>query len=211
MIAQLLPEVTAADVAAADSVSTGMLILRVIVGVTFAAHGYFKYFKGGKIAGTARWFDSMGMWPNGKVHAHLAALTELVAGILFAIGLLTPLAGAAMVGQMLVAGYTANRDAGFWSANKGWEYNLVLATVGVGVATVGPGRWSVDHALDLGRAFDPNVGLGVSLGLGVLAGLGVILICYRPPAPEPAAPEAPPADAPAPGPTPAAGDDGAGA
>lgn len=204
MIAQLLAEVTAADVAGADSVSTGMLILRVIVGVTFAAHGYFKYFKGGKIAGTARWFDGMGMWPNGTVHAHLAALTELVAGTLFAVGFLTPLAGAAMVGQMLVAGYTANRDAGFWSADKGWEYNLVLATVGVGVATVGPGRWSVDHALDLGRAFDPNVGLGVSLGLGVLAGLGVILICYRPSAPEPAA-------APAAGPAPEAPDDGTGA
>ncbi|HEX7135152.1 MAG TPA: DoxX family protein [Iamia sp.] len=181
----ILAEISAADVARADSVAVGVLILRVIVGITFAAHGYFKFFKGGKIAGTARWFDSMGMRPNGKVHAYLAALTELGAGTLFALGFLTPLAGAAFVGQMLVAGYTANRDAGFWSANKGWEYNLVLATVGVGVATIGPGRWSIDHALDLRQAFDPNIGLGVSLFLGVAAGVGIIVGCYRPPAPEP--------------------------
>lgn len=186
MILSLLAEISAADVAEADSVAYGVLIIRVLVGITFAAHGWFKFFKGGKIAGTARWFDSMGMRPNGKVHAYLAATTELVGGILLALGFLTPLACAAIVGQMLVAAYTANRDAGFWSANKGWEYNFVLMVVAVGVATIGPGRLSVDHALELSQSFDPNVGLGVSLFLGVLAGLGIIAICYRPPAPEPA-------------------------
>lgn len=169
-----------------DDISYGILILRVVVGITFAAHGWFKIFKGGKIPGTARWFDSMGMRPNGTIHAWLAALTELVAGTLFALGLLTPLAGAAFVGQMLVAGYTANRDAGFWSANKGWEYNLVLATIGVSVATMGPGRFSLDWVLGIEPAFDPNIGLGVSLLGGLAAGVLVIVACYRPPAPEPA-------------------------
>ena len=187
MSLSLLAEISAADVARADSVAVGTLIIRVVVGITFAAHGWFKFFKGGRIAGTARWFDSMGMRPNGKVHAYLAATTELVAGGLFALGLLTPLAGAAIVGQMLVAAYTANHAAGFWSANKGWEYNLVLATVGVGVATIGPGRYSIDHALDLGQAFDPNIGLTVSLFLGVFAGVGVIVGCYRPPVSDSAA------------------------
>lgn len=181
----LLAEISAADVAEADSVSVGVLIIRVVIGISFAAHGYFKFFKGGKIAGTARWFDGMGMKPNGTIHAYLAATTELVAGTLFAIGLLTPLASAAIVGQMLVAGYTANRAAGFWSANKGWELNLVLATVAVGVATIGPGKYAVDHVLELSQSFDPNIGLGVSLFLGVAAGVGVIAGCYRPPAPEP--------------------------
>jgi putative oxidoreductase len=188
MILTLLAEISAADVAEADSVAIGVLILRVIVGLTFAAHGYFKFFKGGKIAGTARWFDSMRMRPNGKVHAYLAACTELGSGILLALGFLTPLAGAGIVGMMVVAAYTANRENGFWSANKGWEYNLVLATVGVGVATIGPGRLSIDHLLELRQAFDPNVGLSVSLFLGVASGVGIIVGCYRPPAPEPATP-----------------------
>ncbi|HEV7721039.1 MAG TPA: DoxX family protein [Iamia sp.] len=186
MSLSVLAEISAADVAGAESVSTGVLIIRVIVGVTFAAHGYYKFFKGGKIAGTARWFDSMRMRPNGTVHAYLAATTELVAGGLLALGFLTPLAGAAIVGQMLVAGYTANRENGFWSASKGWEYNLILATVAVGVATIGPGKYSIDHQLELRQAFDPNIGLAVSLFLGLVSGVGVIVGCYRPPAPEPA-------------------------
>lgn len=185
MSLSLLAEISAADVASAESVSTGVLIIRVIVGVSFAAHGYFKFFKGGKIAGTARWFDGMGMRPNGTVHAYLAATTELVAGTLFALGFLLPLASAAIVGQMLVAGYTANRAAGFWSANKGWELNLILATIAVGTATIGPGEYSIDHLLELSQSFDPNIGLGVSLFLGVAAGIGIIAGCYRPPAPEP--------------------------
>jgi putative oxidoreductase len=178
-------EISAADVAEADSVAIGVLIIRVVIGISFAAHGYFKFFKGGKIAGTARWFDGMGMKPNGTVHAYLAATTELVAGTLFALGFLMPLASAAIVGQMLVAGYTANRAAGFWSANKGWELNLILATIAVGAATIGPGKYSIDHVLELSQSFDPNVGLGVSLFLGVAAGVGIIVACYRPPAPDP--------------------------
>ena len=199
MIAQLWPEFTAADVAVADSVAIGVLILRVVTGLTIAAHGWNKYFGGGKIPGTARWFDSMGMRPNGKVHAYLAATTELGAGILLALGFLTPLAAAGIVGLMIVAGWTTHRENGFFIVKSGWEYNLILATVAVAVATIGPGRYSVDYELDLEQAFDPNVGLGVSVGLGLLAGVGLLLAFYRPPAPEPPAPDEPVAatDAPA--------------
>ena len=93
-------------IASFDAMSVGLVIIRVIVGVTFAAHGYNKFFGGGKIAGTARWFDSMGMRPNGTIHAFLAASTELGGGLLFAVGLLTPLAAAGIVGVMFVAGWT---------------------------------------------------------------------------------------------------------
>lgn len=180
-----MTEITAADVAGADSVAIGVLILRVVIGLTVAAHGWNKFFGGGKIPGTARWFSSMGMRPNGKVHAVLAASTELGGGILFALGLLTPLAAAGIVGLMVVAGWTTHRENGFFIVKSGWEYNLVLAAVAVGVATIGPGRYSVDHVLELSQSFDPNVGLGVSLFLGIAAGVGLLLACYRPPAPEP--------------------------
>src|SRR4051812_43862499 len=89
-----------------------ILVARIIVGLTLAAHGWFKYFKGGKIAGTGRWFDSIGMKP-GKVHAYAAATTELGSGILLALGLLTPLAAAGFTGVMLVAAWTVNRPNGF--------------------------------------------------------------------------------------------------
>ena len=89
------------------ALSMGILILRVGIGVTLASHGYNKFFGGGRIPGTANWFDSMGMRP-GKVHALLAASTEMGAGCLMALGLLTPFASAAFIALMIVAGYTAD-------------------------------------------------------------------------------------------------------
>lgn len=158
--------------------STGLLLIRVVLGLTMAAHGYNKFFGGGRIAGTARWFDSMGMKPNGRVHALLAATTEVGSGLLFAVGFLTPLASAGMVGVMLVAAWT-HRQNGFFIVKDGWEYNLVLATVSVGVAIIGPGRYSLDHAA--GIDFAPTVAFLLSGALGTLAGVGLLAACYRPP------------------------------
>jgi putative oxidoreductase len=165
----------------------GVLLIRVVLGLTLAAHGYWKVFKGGRIKGTAGWFDSMGMKPNGTVHAWAAALTEMGSGLMFAAGFLTPLAAAGFVGLMVVAAWTVHRVNGFFIVKNGWEYNLVLAAVPVGIAMIGPRKYSLDHALDL--SFDPWVAFGLSAGLGVVAGVGLLLACYRPPAPaaEPAA------------------------
>ena len=58
----------------------GLLILRVVLGLTLAAHGLNKFFGGGKIPGTARWFESIGMKP-GRFHATVAASTETAAGV----------------------------------------------------------------------------------------------------------------------------------
>jgi putative oxidoreductase len=55
------------------------------------AHGYNHAFGGGRIAGTTRWFTSIGMRPA-WVHAWVATLTELGCGALLLVGLLTPLA-----------------------------------------------------------------------------------------------------------------------
>lgn len=167
-----------------DGVDVGLLILRVLIGVTFAAHGYFKFFKGGRIPGTARWFDSMGMRP-GKMHAYLAATTESVSGLLFAAGLLTPFAAAGIIGMMAVAGYTVNGHT-FWSADKGWELNWVLGVVALSVATIGPGEYSLDHELDIVIA--DGWGLAIAGILGVGAAVAQISIFFRPPpAEEPAA------------------------
>ncbi len=164
-----------------DGFNVGILLLRVVAGLTLAAHGYNKFFGGGKIPGTARWFDSMGMKPNGKIHAIFAASTEVGGGLLLALGLLTPFAGAAFVGLMIVAAYTVNRPNGFFTMNHGWEFNLVLATIGVAVATMGPGRYSLDDVIGFDWAFHPKFGLGVSVGLGVVAAALLLTCCYRPP------------------------------
>ena len=167
-------------IADADAVSLGLLVMRVCAGVAMAAHGYQKFFKGGKIAGTAGWFDSMGMRP-GRVHALLAASTELGAGILFALGFLTPLAAMAFVALMWVAGYTVHWENGFMSAKNGIELNFIYAILAIGVATIGPGEYSVDYHLELIEDLDGWTGLLIAAVGGVGAALAQLGLFYRPP------------------------------
>jgi putative oxidoreductase len=165
------------------SVDFALLLLRVTFGVTLAAHGYNKFFGGGRIPGTGRWFDSMGMRP-GKVHALLAASTEMGSGILFALGLLTPFAAAGFVGVMVVAGWTVHKENGFFIVKSGWEYNLVLAMAPVCVAAISPGQFSLDHALgiDEHNSIAGWTGLAIAAGVGLLGGIGQLVVFYRPPA-----------------------------
>ena len=166
-----------------ERLSIGIGLIRVVAGLTLAAHGYAKFFKGGRIPGTAGWFDSMGMRP-GKLHAYLAASTEVGAGLLFALGLLTPLAAAGMVGLMVVAGWTVHRSNGFFIVAEGWEYTLILAIIAIGIATTGPGEYSLDYELGLTDPdFDGAAGLAISGGGGLLAGVGLMGAFYRPPKP----------------------------
>lgn len=166
---------------AADS---GLLLIRTVAGLTMAAHGYQKFFSGGRIAGTSRWFDSLGMRP-GRIHALAAATTEIGAGLLLALGFLTSLAGAAFVALMLVAGYTVHRTNGFFSVNSGWEYNLILATIGAGIATTGAGQYSLDHLIGTHTTFSGLTGATIAIAGGLLAGTTQLAAFYRPPTTKP--------------------------
>src|SRR5918911_3622417 len=169
------------DVNSAFNVS--MLVLRVALGIVFLAHGINHVFRGGRIPGTARWFESLGMKP-GVVHAWLASLTEIGAGTLLVVGLLTPLAGAGVVGTMLVAWITNHLRNGFFifRPGEGYEYVMTLTLAAIGLAGLGGGEWSLDNALGV---FQPGGWLG--LGIAALAGGGgaaVLLALYWRPAPQ---------------------------
>jgi putative oxidoreductase len=163
----------------------GLLLLRVTLGLTMAAHGYNKFFGGGRIPGTAGWFDSIGMKP-GLFHARVAASTEIAAGLGLALGLLTPVPAAGFVALMLVAAWTVHRANGFFIVKEGWEYNLVLAVAALAVAATGAGRYSLDHLLFSGTAVGDLLygwwGLLIAAGLGLAGGIGQLVIFYRPPA-----------------------------
>ena len=167
----------------ADQMDNIMLLVRIFLGFTLAFHGYWKFFKGGKIAGTAGWFDSMGMKPNGKVHAYLAASTELGCGVLMAVGFLTPLAAAGYVSLMIVAAWTVHRANGYRSGIDGWEYNSVLAVFALYIAGMGPGQNSLDWVIGLDASFNPVTAFMVALAVGMAGGVGLLVACYRPPAP----------------------------
>jgi len=112
--------------------------------------------------------------------AGIAATTEIGAGLLFAAGLLTPLAAAGIVGVMLVAIIVEHWKVGFFvfRPNQGWEYCASILVVALVVATMGPGEWSLDHALDI--VVDGWAGGLIALLLGVSTAILQVLICYRP-------------------------------
>jgi putative oxidoreductase len=159
------------DVLTGPAIDAGLLLLRVLVGVTFALHGFqklFGWFGGGGLDGTAAWFASLG-FGSGRSAALLAGGGEVAGGLGLAAGLLTPLAAAAMAGTMTTAALVNNAEAGFWSVNKGWELNGYLIVVAAAVAVAGPGAYSVDHLLGLEQLAGPVVGGGAVL-LGIAGG-----------------------------------------
>ena len=169
-----------------DSVNLALLVLRCGAGAVMLAHGINHIYGGGKIEGTARWFASLGMTP-GIVHAWLASLTEVAGGIALVLGLLTPLGGAAVVGVMLVAIITNHRGNGFFifRPGEGWEYVMTLTIVGFAIAVVGPGEWSLDHALDLTDDLVGSTGLLIALLAGAGGAAALLAVAWRPPPPKP--------------------------
>jgi putative oxidoreductase len=166
----------------ADAVA---LLLRLVLGVVMIAHGCNHWRGGGRIAGTARWFTGLGL-THGTLQAWLSVVTEIGAGVLLLAGLLTPLACAAVISVMLVAGLLAHRPHGFFVFREGYEYVLTLAVVAVSVAALGPGSVSLDDAAGLVQ--DGWTGAGIALGAAVLGTAGLLASFWRPrPAPEPAA------------------------
>ncbi|MFD3324400.1 DoxX family protein [Streptomyces sp. NPDC058701] len=155
---------------------TGLLILRLVLGLTMAAHGaqkLFGWFGGGGISGTGQFFTASG-YPAGDAMAVLAGLTETLGGLGLAAGLLTPLAGAALFGTMINA--IAVHGAGSFFAPEGIEYELLLTAGAAALALTGPGRYAVDRFLPVLRAHRLAHGaLAVALG----AVLAAVLLLVR--------------------------------
>jgi len=163
-----------------NSINLALLALRCGVGAVMLAHGLNHIYGGGKIAGTGRWFESLGMKP-GRLHAWVASITEVVGGAMLVLGLLMPLAGSAVIGVMVVAWITNHRGNGFFifRPGEGWEYVMTLTIVGFAIATLGAGEWSLDHAVDI---FDPPGLDGLLIALVAGAGGAAALLAgfWRP-------------------------------
>jgi putative oxidoreductase len=164
----------AAPDGATRSAGAGLLLLRLCVGLTMAAHGgqkLFGWFGGGGLTGTGKFFAMSG-YPAGHTMAAVAGLTELLGGLGLAVGLLTPLAGAAVLGDMLNA--VAVKWSGGFFAPQGMEYELLLTVAGAALALTGPGRYAVDRLLPGPRSHRLSYGAGAVV-LGVVLG-GVMLL-----------------------------------
>jgi putative oxidoreductase len=159
-------------------VAYGILLLRVVVGMSLAAHGtqkLFGWFGGGGPRGTAGSFGSLGFRP--PLAMALVAGGSETAGFAFALGFLTPFAALAMASVMVVAVGSVHWKNGFWAGKGGYEYNLALWTVAVAISATGPGRFSIDHVLGWANNLS-----GVWWGVGVLVGsiaVGLLVVSTR--------------------------------
>jgi putative oxidoreductase len=130
-------------------VALGLLLLRAVFGLTLAAHGsqkLFGSFGGGGPAGTTTFFRSLGFRAP-LLMALIAGLGELVGGILFAFGLLTPLAALIITVVMLNAIGSVHWKKGFFNSAGGYEFNLAILATAVAITAIGPGHYSLDGAI----------------------------------------------------------------
>ncbi|WML55374.1 DoxX family protein [Neobacillus sp. PS3-12] len=122
--------------------SLGLLMIRLVIGLTFVGHGaqkLFGWFGGPGLSGFGEWLGTIGIKNGGKTWALLAGLFELIGGLLFAAGLLTWVGAILITIVMIDAIATVHGKNGYWLTNGGFEYNLVLIAVVIGVALIGPG------------------------------------------------------------------------
>ena len=129
--------------------SVGLLILRIVLGLVFLGHGsqkIFGWFGGHGMSGHTGFMEALGLRPA-RLFAWTSALGEFFGGLGVLLGLLTPLAAAGIIGSMATAIIKVHWKKGFWNTKGGLEYPLALATIAFVIGLVGPGRYSLDHAL----------------------------------------------------------------
>jgi putative oxidoreductase len=157
-----------------ERIDYALLIIRVAFGFSMALHGFNKWKSG--ITGTTAWFSSIGMkWA--PLQAWTATMAEIIAGVLFAVGLLTGVSASVLVSLMMVAIVTVHWKVGYFIflPNGGWEYcgAIIFAVSAVGIA--GPGRISLDALWDV----PSNYGM-LAAPIGVFLAVCHLAISYRP-------------------------------
>jgi putative oxidoreductase len=160
-------------------VNTGLLVLRLVLGLLLIGHGsqkLFGIFAGPGIAGAGKYFQSIGFRP-GKSMAIIAGTSEAGAGLLLGLGLLTPLATAAIIGTLVVAG-SVHWTAGLWAQKGGYELAALYAIAASALAFTGPGAYSLDNALGFHTLAGNGWGIAAVLA-GALSGLAVVVRAHR--------------------------------
>ena len=116
-------------------------LIRLVAGGSLAWHGYWILFGG--IAGTARWFESIG-FEDGLVLAWVVGILEFVCGLCLALGLATRLAAGPIIVFLIMTIVTYHWEFGFMWDNRGIEYPLFWAIVVFHFLVHGGGPYSLD-------------------------------------------------------------------
>jgi putative oxidoreductase len=165
-----------------DAANFALLLARVWVAIMIFAHGWrhVKAVRAGP--GMANWFESLGLKP-GHFHALMVTGTEVTIPFALAAGFLTPLCYGGVCALMVVAMITNHLKNGFFlsSAKEGYEYVLTVAVLSIALGTLGPGKWSLDHAFDFEFPFDPKKALIITAIVGIGGTAAFLAAFWRPP------------------------------
>jgi putative oxidoreductase len=159
-----------------------VLLVRVLIGGLFIGHGtqkLFGWFGGYGLEGTGGYMESLGMKP-GREHALTAGAAEAGGGALFALGLATPAAGAAITGVMATAIRTVHQPNGPWVTENGWEHPASVIAAVLAVVDAGPGALSLDAALGTERK---GTGWALASLIAGVGGAALLLKDWERPAP----------------------------
>ena len=149
----------------------GLFIVRLVAGVLMAAHGsqkLFGWFGGYGITGTGGFFESLGFRP-GRLFAAAAALSELLGGLLIALGSLGPVGPALVLAVMIVAAVSVHWHNGLFATANGIELPLLYGTIAVLLTLSGPGVYSFDRLFGLTPFWTPELSW-VALLVGIVGG-----------------------------------------
>jgi putative oxidoreductase len=164
-----------------QALSIGLLVVRVVIGLIMAAHGAQKllgWFGGYGLRGTGQFFVQLGFQP-GPAFAAAASISEIISGLLVALGFLGPIGPALMISVMIVAAMTVHWEHGLFAANNGIELPLLYGAAAFGLALTGFGEYSVDALLGVaGRWSAPFT--WIVLVLGVAGGFLNLALRRRP-------------------------------
>jgi putative oxidoreductase len=139
------------------------------------AHELLGWFSGGSFAADVHYYGSLGYSPA-KLWAIVSGITEIGGGLFMALGLLTPLATAAVMGVMLNAVVAGQIPFGFLAS--GGDLVSLLGTAAIGIACTGPGAFSLDRARRWLPAWFNSPVFSLVLGLG-LGGIVLVIRAFR--------------------------------
>ncbi|MEO5826608.1 MAG: DoxX family protein [Gemmatimonadales bacterium] len=160
------------------TVDTGLLVMRVIMGPAFMAHGaqkLFGWFGGFGLAGTGGYFETLGFHP-GTAFALISGGAELVGGLLITLGFLGVVGPAMIVGVMTVAIATVHLPNGFFATTNGIELPVMYGVMAMALAIAGFGRHAVDAQVERTAFLHRPVVVGGTLGMSVLGAMGSLLM-----------------------------------
>lgn len=177
------PERTGAarlPVPAHGSYDIGLLVLRLVVGGLFAAHGAQKVF--GVLGGlglpeTTRVVSGLGFLAHGSTLSWGLGIGQLVLGIFLVVGLMTPITAAGLLATKIVAVVVTWGSVPLFAADgaNSLELNLLLGGGAAALLFAGAGRVALDSGRTWQRRPLPYAWLSLIIGVGVALAVLVFL------------------------------------